>query len=358
MAVLDTEATIVKSDTAVPSELRNALRAAAARLEDVPDHLKDWHPGSNDQVLDLLHPSLFPLIYGRTKVLPTGTVPLEDCVEFAETGERTKAVTVSKTSTSILKRKASSWDEDDEDYMAAWDEFQWLPSDVHFKADGSVKISSYVNNLHPAHHQNLYKVLEQMVDCSIPLWNEVVSWFQDRRRIEVEGPGSEDWSRPEGAKSPEWQTPEDWNEEEDGEYDKMEDPEYEDIYRDWFDDVKILDIPEPNDYVPFSDTIDRPGAHCIDLRQKFRESGLQVIFKLANIHLDPSKPEYEGGTWHVEGALNEHICATALYYYDQENITDSHLSFRQSITTWDMVMKPEQVSWPGYCRPFRALSTI
>lgn len=26
---------------------------------------------------------------------------------------------------------------------------------------------------------------------------------------------------------------------------------------------------------------------------------------------------------------NEHICATAIYYYDCENITDSHLSFRQ-----------------------------
>ena len=96
--------------------------------------------------------------------------------------------------------------------------------------------------------------------------------------------------------------------------------------------------------MPFEETTDRPGAHCIDLREEFKDRGLQVIFKLANIHLDPSKPEYEGGTWHVEGALNEHICATALYYYDQENITDSHLSFRQSITCWDMVMKPEQVS--------------
>lgn len=26
--------------------------------------------------------------------------------------------------------------------------------------------------------------------------------------------------------------------------------------------------------------------------------------------------------------MNEHICATALFYYDNENITDSHLSFR------------------------------
>lgn len=69
----------------------------------------------------------------------------------------------------------------------------------------------------------------------------------------------------------------------------------------------------------------------VDLRKDFRESGLQVIFKLANIHLTPEKPEYEGGSWHIEGALNEHICATALYYYDEENINESHLGFRQNV---------------------------
>ena len=55
---------------------------------------------------------------------------------------------------------------------------------------------------------------------------------------------------------------------------------------------------------------------------------LQVIVKLANIHLTPDKPSYDGGSWHVEGLLNEHICATALFYYDNDNITESQLSFR------------------------------
>ena len=29
--------------------------------------------------------------------------------------------------------------------------------------------------------------------------------------------------------------------------------------------------------------------------------------------------------------MNEHICSTALYYYDCENVTDSHLAFRLRI---------------------------
>ncbi|PNP56335.1 hypothetical protein FNYG_15370 [Fusarium nygamai] len=49
---------------------------------------------------------------------------------------------------------------------------------------------------------------------------------------------------------------------------------------------------------------------------------------MANIHLAPEKPKYDGGSWHVEGQLNEHICATALFYYDSDNITEPRLSFR------------------------------
>ncbi|CAA7268673.1 unnamed protein product [Cyclocybe aegerita] len=47
-----------------------------------------------------------------------------------------------------------------------------------------------------------------------------------------------------------------------------------------------------------------------------------------------------GGTWHVEGQLNEHICATALYYYSNVNITDSTLAFRQQSNAEDATEMP------------------
>jgi hypothetical protein len=40
-----------------------------------------------------------------------------------------------------------------------------------------------------------------------------------------------------------------------------------------------------------------------DLKRDYRERGLQVIVKLANIELAPEKAEYHGSTWHVEGQL-------------------------------------------------------
>ncbi|RYP70268.1 hypothetical protein DL771_005571 [Monosporascus sp. 5C6A] len=207
----------------------------------------------------------------------------------------------------------------------------WLPSDVHFKEGGGVEIASYINNLHPAQYGGLYRALEQMVDRPIPLWNEAISWFQDRIRIKVEGTN--------------------WEEEKNGEYHGVSDPRYQERYEEWFESVKVLAIPEPDPYRPFSEITSLPGAYPIDLREKFKDRGLQIIFKLANIHLKPDKPGYEGGTWHVEGALNEHICATALYYYDQENITDSQLSFRQSIEETDMIMRPQQDQY-GSCEAY------
>jgi Protein of unknown function (DUF4246) len=71
---------VVKSDSVVPESLKLELQAAVVELEDVPDKYKDWHPESDGKVLDLVHPSLYPLVYGRTRVLETGRTSLEDCI--------------------------------------------------------------------------------------------------------------------------------------------------------------------------------------------------------------------------------------------------------------------------------------
>ena len=42
---------IWKSDALVPSDLRGRLLQAVATLENIPEDQKDWHPGSNGQVL-------------------------------------------------------------------------------------------------------------------------------------------------------------------------------------------------------------------------------------------------------------------------------------------------------------------
>ncbi|RDW78898.1 uncharacterized protein DSM5745_05750 [Aspergillus mulundensis] len=68
-----------------------------------------------------------------------------------------------------------------------------------------------------------------------------------------------------------------------------------------------------------------------------KEFRFQVTVKLANIKLPPEKPDYKGGTWHIEGQLNERIVASAIYYYDCENITPSSLAFRQRANSDDFM---------------------
>lgn len=82
--------------------------------------------------------------------------------------------------------------------------------------------------------------------------------------------------------------------------------------------------------------------YSLRIQDDFRDEGLQVIIKLSSIELTPEKPKYKGGNWHIEGMLNEHIAATALYYYDVDNVTESRISFRTAADLDSMDMKYEQ----------------
>lgn len=78
----------------------------------------------------------------------------------------------------------------------------------------------------------------------------------------------------------------------------------------------------------------KPGE---SLCERFKD--LQIIVKMASVELTPEKPFFPAGGWHVEGQMNEHIVATALYYLDSENTTPSHLDFRMQ-TSYDQDESP------------------
>jgi hypothetical protein len=58
------ENNIIKSDTIVTPDVHADLRAGFDKLRAAQAAAPDWHPGSNDMVQDLVHPSLYPLVYG------------------------------------------------------------------------------------------------------------------------------------------------------------------------------------------------------------------------------------------------------------------------------------------------------
>ncbi|KAF5383274.1 hypothetical protein D9615_005045 [Tricholomella constricta] len=315
---------VVKSDHAVPAPLKEALKAAVAPLEQMPAWEKDWHPGSDEKVLDLVHPSLFPLIYGRSRILPDSLVGLDDCIQRSGEG---LTIPVPPLEEASIESSYHYRHEGDDSTAPFSRRFQWLPCEVDLSGgEGTAKITSYVNNLHPEQHRELYSVLEQLIACAIPLWNRTLTpLLDDSTELRISyyngeyEPDLEDLPEEEGPQQGEFESSDDF-------YDRREE---------WYEEIRRVVLPEPGEFVPPADDEvgEKEEVKTVDLWRKYKKRGIQVIVKLANIHLTPEKQAYEGGSWHVEGKMNEHICASAIYYYDSHNVTPSHLAFRQQSNT-------------------------
>jgi len=64
---------------------------------------------------------------------------------------------------------------------------------------------------------------------------------------------------------------------------------------DWKNEAASYDMPQPpDDFQP----IERPQP--LSFFEELKDAGLQVIVKLANIHLTPDKATYNGGSWHMK----------------------------------------------------------
>ncbi|KAK0760527.1 hypothetical protein N5P37_006721 [Trichoderma harzianum] len=409
--IFDYSSCVIKSDTLVPESLRDALRTAAAVLENVPDEEKDWHPGSTHKVLDLVHPSLWPFIYGRTPVLLDKRINLENALNHCGVG------TVLPAPKPIeIAGPGSDWSSPLENPVPSLSyKYQWLPCDVVLDGQ-TAKIDSYINNLHPVEHANLYPIIERFIEKALPAWDVIYRWpteFEIQRLKTREARSkctTSEICNQRYACEP-WNRPLD-----EGEPQRDENEPYTEEYRSserfkrdmaWLVETHKLDLPEPD-----STRDDYFRLKPSDVKSSGFFNGasrVQVIVKLANVHLTPEDPdfkfeasqeladwytstanasgndpdldgssykpsssedspsdsdasssngrplsldlpdyrsiyvdndptEFEGGSWHTEGMLNERICATALFYYDSENITDCHLDFRTPADREELVV--------------------
>lgn len=146
--------------------LQKSLRAAFERLiaDDAED--PDWHPHSDEKVQDLVHPSMYPLVYGQSRVFEDEVVGVEDAIDkWAGRGEV------------IVNEEAQG-------HVGMWSNtYQWLPSNVKFQEDGSVKFTSYINNLHPTKYPDIYATIEKLIEKAIPAWDLCISEMRGYQRV-------------------------------------------------------------------------------------------------------------------------------------------------------------------------------
>lgn len=252
------------SDNAIPANLKAKFAAEIAVLENVPEHLKDWHPNTNNQVLDLIHPSLFCCVFGKTERVLEAPAP----DSFKDPAEQ--MATIMFAASQRIERPGGA--------KLHWqiysDNFQWIPSDFHVREDGSVRILSYINNLHPARHAPLYNSIEAIFARFVPMFERALSSDKETLEPQFDAPESEQYceDRP--------------------------------------------NFPSTSSLGSLSPTVKLSGRT------------VQVIVKSAEILLTPESPKYPGGSWHIEATDFEQIVATGIYYFARDNIRESKLSFR------------------------------
>ncbi|CAK4080887.1 unnamed protein product [Aphanomyces euteiches] len=283
---------VFTTDKLKQSTLHQAIRSAAVKLEEEARTRGDFHPGSNKQVLDIVHPSLYCAVNGRTQI--------------------------SQTVNALVGDEVLNWPK-----IGAYDisdKFQWLPTPVKVDDEGKASFGSYVNNIHPTDHAGMYTALESLFSTMLPLFertlgsNDVVpnlrikirSWYDIMPLGRYESARAK-WAEmtkdvpAEETKTEEFQA------------------RRNDFFANFTDKDVVLNIPQ----LPSSFDYQQEYP-----RRPLSGKNLQVIVKIASIELTPDNPKYAGGSWHVEGMTNESIAATGILYYDCENITTSKLAFR------------------------------
>lgn len=342
---LDASYMAVKSDTLVSPQLQAALKEGFDRLQADQAVNPDWHPNTNETVQDLVHPSMYPLVYGRSRFFEDEVVGVEDAIDkWAGKGVIIPKWIETRAQTNVRRSVFGK----NVEYSYWSDDYQWLPANVKFTEEGGVKFTSYINNLHPVKYKGIYRSLEQLIEKALPMWDQCLTQIhggwkaiaagRTEPRMIPENPDDENeelWMPKESLTSNKskkgvgrvgnWQIhnpDEEGLEEEDAEEENDEDEEDED------EEDKgepVFPPPPPLSKIPEVKYDVTPKR---TLRHKFKDTGLQIIVKMASIELTPEKPEFPAGGWHVEGMMNEHIVGTALYYLDSENITESQLEFR------------------------------
>lgn len=308
-------------------ELHESLRSAFQKLKDDQADSPDWHPNTNETVQDLVHPSMYPLVYGQSRVVREELVGVSNSIK-QWSGKGDVIEKPAPPSPTVWGNIPKYFGGHLKEFWS--DTYQWLPANVAFQEDGTVKFTSYINNLHPVKYASVYRTIEELIATALPMWDQCLAEDETEgagrteSRMpfpdEVADDNPENWIPPDLDAYND--TPINFDDYPDADVDSDMDEEEKNGVK--WEILRIPRIPEVpleiiGSYAPEEDT---------KLCNKFRDSGLQVIVKMASIELTPEKPDFPAGGWHVEGQMNEHIAGTALYYVDSENVTSNHISFR------------------------------
>ncbi|KAJ5194245.1 Protein of unknown function DUF4246 [Penicillium cf. griseofulvum] len=339
---------VTKSDTNMPDSLLREMRSQFQVLEFDNKQLQYFYPGVLGQERDLISMALYALVYGTTRILTDRVIGINDCLDHIGQGE-----VISCPKETGITREDISWRvlaREDVKVRPYSRNYQVLPSDWELRDDGRWHLATYINNLHPVKHRNIYKLIEEAFNCLIPQWNATLTPLKDmlHARARIEYHKAEYYPVPKEvtAQAPQMH-PKEAHSEFEVRMEKWRMENYRSIQPDAGKFIPWAVPPWLMDKLPK----DLPSAvrieRGVDLNRDYKERGLQVITRLLGIDLTPEQPFFET-TWHAEGTMNEHICAAAFIPYDHDNVKDPHMEFRnivESDTLKEIEHEPNDFIW-------------
>ncbi|EGF84276.1 hypothetical protein BATDEDRAFT_85330 [Batrachochytrium dendrobatidis JAM81] len=264
-------------DNGIPDNVYTRLMTNVSDIEHGSNH------NTGQMVHNLIDASMYSVVYGQTMIAPLDI--------------RLKYTTMVPCDILLSTRLVSDMPIIDSSPEFISFKFQCLPSEFRVEQDGSVTINSYINNLNPIWHRDMYKCIAKIFKCFVPMFESLFRTMDPVfKYIDIHN-GTKGYEPPNqssrGGMEPDTRV------------------------------IRPVYVPTlPEHFEPSYES-----AKPVSLRGR----NLQVIVKLTNIQLTPSKPKYNEGDWHIEGPINESIVATGLYYYDVENITTPKLDFREAV---------------------------
>jgi hypothetical protein len=357
---MDSDVAVFKR-TMIPSFNQN-VKASLAPLEEEMRRVGHFREDSDGVVLLLAHSTLYPIVYGRTKVVEQA-ITRDNCLEAIGKGTISPLPGPPPPVEHQPSYEMSVEQQDEKAGLAnvRSRRYAWLPTDVEIGANGRAKLRGYINNIHPLEQHMVYPVVETLIDKALPAFVAALETakanrvFRDARFGREKGPKY--FQRPfRPRRLPvshpfrlfNCQTPESRSQTTEINTNTSECkgkcmifPEpmnrHDAIVR-WrrrTPDAKLVgkfkknhptcipDVPSYNHIAQDYMLGPKEGRWF-----PYGTGRLQVMVQINNHLLTPENPTYAGGNWHVEGMLNEHIVASAIYYYDVDNIVDSRLQLR------------------------------
>lgn len=144
-----------QANNIISTELKNEFVAAVSKFQEKSEK-KDYDPGTDNLVVNLLDPRMYALITNVTHVTEYD-LNLKTCLQNIGAGEPEEKYFVRRGG-----------------YRFPVTEFQLLPTEIRVSESGQAKINSYINNLHPELDAELYSLIERIFTFFVPLFNGVL----------------------------------------------------------------------------------------------------------------------------------------------------------------------------------------